>query len=235
MSPGYASCSSVPPTRVPSGRPPHRRLHAPMKTRRLPILAAAAALTLLSGGCATQVSRVAPSQQIDLSGDWNDVDSRLVADTLIAQSFASGHGPSWALHHTRTHGGERPTVIVGTVRNRTLEHIPVGTFVRDLERAYLRSGLVEVVADAEAREEVRDERADQQEFASAGTRAEWGREQGADYMLQGDIEAIEDREGRRRVVFYQVDLTLVDLQTNAKVWTGQHKIKKYVERPRFRI
>ena len=58
-------------------------------------------------------------------------------------------------------------------------------------------------------------------------------ETGADYMLQGEIQSIEDREGGRSVVFYQVDLRLVDLQSNAKVWVGQHKIKKFVERPRF--
>jgi penicillin-binding protein activator len=34
-------------------------------------------------------------------------------------------------------------------------------------------------------------------------------------------------------VFYQVDASLIDLETNAKVWVGQHKIKKYVERARF--
>lgn len=54
-------------------------------------------------------------------------------------------------------------------------------------------------------------------------------------MLQGDIESVEDREGRRSVVFYQVDMTLVDLETNQKTWVGQHKIKKYVSRPLVRF
>ena len=54
-------------------------------------------------------------------------------------------------------------------------------------------------------------------------------------MLQGEIQAIEDREGGRSVMFYQVDVTLTDLETNGKVWVGQHKIKKYIDRPRFRL
>ncbi|HEX8906413.1 MAG TPA: hypothetical protein VF771_16305 [Longimicrobiaceae bacterium] len=66
-------------------------------------------------------------------------------------------------------------------------------------------------------------------------RARMGREHGAQYMLQGDISQINDREGGRRVVYYQVDMTLIDLETNAKTWTGQHKIKKMVEQPRFRL
>ena len=49
------------------------------------------------------------------------------------------------------------------------------------------------------------------------------------------IEALldEDQEGRERVVYYQVDATLVDLESNEKVWVGQHRIKKYIERSRL--
>lgn len=193
------------------------------------VVIAAAALGL--GGCYRQVTRIAPEQAIDLSGRWNDVDSRLVADALIQQSFSS----QWVTEHMRQQGGAQPTVLVGSVRNRSMEHIPVNTFVRDLERAYVNSGQVRVVAGGAERDELRAEREDQQEFASATTRNRLAMEQGANYVLQGEIQSIEDREGRRRVVFYQVDLSLVDLESNARVWVGQHKIKKYVEDPRLRL
>jgi hypothetical protein len=124
-------------------------------------------------------------------------------------------------------------LIVGGFTNRSMEHIPVGTFVRDLERAYLSSGVVRVVASADERVDVRAERADQQEHARAATRARLAQEQGARYMLQGELQSIEDGAGREKVLFYQVDATLVDLESNVKVWAGQHKIKKYVERRRF--
>jgi len=172
---------------------------------------------------------------VDLSGRWNDVDSRQVADAMVRQSFQGDVGGSWAVQYMQAHAGRRPTVIVGTVRNRSMEHIPVETFVRDLERAYMSSGQVQVVASRDERDEVRDERADQQENAAADTRARMAREQGAQYMLQGDITQINDREGGRRVVYYQVDMTLIDLESNAKTWSGQHKIKKLVEQPRFRL
>mgnify|MGYP003300754908 CR=1 FL=1 len=62
---------------------------------------------------------------------------------------------------------------------------------------------------------------------------EIGQEMGAKYMLQGEIQSIEDGAGREKVVYYQIDATLVDLESNVKVWAGQHKIKKYIERARF--
>ena len=114
-----------------------------------------------------------------------------------------------------------------------MEHIPVGTFTRDVERALVTSGTVTVVASADERQLVRAERTDQQQNATADSRVRLAREQGARYMLQGDVEAIEDAEGRERVVYYQVDATLVDLESNAKVWVGQHRIKKYIDRRRI--
>ena len=192
-------------------------------------------LCLSMAACSTRVTRMAPEQAVDLSGRWNDVDSRLVAEALIRESFENAHGVNWAMQHARANAGEPPVVIVGTVRNRSMEHIPVNTFVRDLEQAYLRSGQVQVVSSGAERGEIRAEREDQQEHAAGPTRARMAMEQGAHYMLHGEIQSIEDQERRRRVVYYQVDMTLTDRETNTRVWAGQHRVKKYIQRPRFRL
>jgi penicillin-binding protein activator len=176
-----------------------------------------------------RVSRVDPNSVTDLSGRWNDVDSKLVANALIDQTF----GGQWSGQFASAHGGTPPTVIVGSFRNRTMEHVPIGTFVKDLERAYVNSGKVRLVASRDERTEVRDEREDMQTNASSETRARIGKESGANYMLQGDVQAIEDAEGREKVVFYQIDAFLVDLESNQKVWIGQHKVKKYIDRRRI--
>jgi uncharacterized protein (TIGR02722 family) len=204
-----------------------RSLATSLVTRMLLLLAVA----LAPAACAKRVSRIDPNSVTDLSGRWNDTDSRLVAGQLIEQSLNA----PWTRRYSESHGGGTPTVIVGSVENRTMEHIPVETFVRDLERAFVNSGAVRVVATRDERRDVRDERRDQQENARADTRARMAQEQGANYMLQGTIEAIEDADGREKVVYYQVDATLVDLQSNEKIWVGQHKIKKYVEKPRLRL
>ncbi|MCC7053152.1 MAG: penicillin-binding protein activator LpoB [Gemmatimonadaceae bacterium] len=199
----------------------------PFTLRRAAALGLAA--IALAGCNNKRVSRVDPASVTDLSGRWNDVDSKLVANALIDQTFTG----QWSAQYASAHGGTPPTVIVGTFRNRTLEHVPIGTFVKDLERAYVNSGRVRLVASRDERAEVRDEREDQQANASAETRARIGKESGASYMLQGDVQAIEDAEGREKVVFYQVDAFLVDLESNQKVWIGQHKIKKYIDRRRI--
>ena len=193
------------------------------------LAAAMLLLSLLDACYSKRVTRIEPSAVTDLSGRWNDTDSRLVANQLVEQTLAAG----WARHYTDLHGGEAPTIIVGTFANRTMEHIQVDIFVKDIEKALITTGVARVVASSSEREELRAERKDQQQYSRADTRTRPGQEVGARYALTGELQAIEDVDGRERVIFYQVDATLVDLETNTKVWVGQHRIKKYVERARF--
>jgi len=196
------------------------------RTRVALVLAAAVALSACS---IKRVVRVDPASVTDLSGGWNDVDSRLVANALIGQALDG----AWARDFSASHGGEAPTVIIGEFRNRTMEHIPIGTFQRDLEKAFVTSSAVRLVASRDERIALREERLDQQSNAAAETRARLAREQGARFMLQGDVQEITDSEGREKIAFYQVDCVLIDLESNAKVWVGQHKIKKYIQHRRF--
>lgn len=209
---------------------PRNTSRRPRRVRSAIRFAAAVALVAGLSACNnTRVARVDPTSVTDLSGKWNDADSRLVASALIGQSLDA----DWATQWAKSHGGRTPAVIIGSFANRTMEHIPVMTLTRDLERAYVSSGAVRIVASADERESVRLERADQQSNALASTRARVAMEQGAQFMLQGDVQAIEDSQGREKAVTYQVDATLVDLESNAKVWVGQHRIKKVIDRRRI--
>ena len=176
-------------------------------------------------GCSQQktVTRVEPGTTIDLSGDWNDTDSRLVAEEMIKDVLSR----PWVGEYK----GEKqkaPTVIVGTVRNRSSEHIATLPFIKNLERELINSGRVDFVANKEERQEVREERQDQQDNSSDETVKKFRQETGADFMLQGDITTIIDQAGGEKVKYYQVNLELVNIESNKKVWIGEKKIKKVV-------
>ena len=193
---------------------------------------ALALIGLLISGCAqtTVVTRVDEDMVADLSGYWNDTDSRLVAQEMIQDVLSRG----WLSKFNRAQG-RAPTVIVGTVRNLSHEHINTRTFVADMERELINSGEVEFVASADDRKEVRSEVKEQDLHASEETRKAMGNEVGADFMLQGSINSIVDAVSGEQARFYQIDLTLIELGTNRKVWLGQKKIKKTVEKGGFRL
>ena len=186
---------------------------------------------IVFSGCSAskQVTRVDADTMIDLSGRWNDTDSRMVADGIIGDCL----NHPWINDHGMSTGG-KPVVIVGGIRNKSMEHIPVATFITDIERAFINSGKVRTVSSSSERSEIREERADQGEFAALETVKRMGRELGADYMMTGEINTIEDREGGDQVVFYQTDLTLTNIETNEKIWIGQKEIKKFIGRSKFK-
>ena len=194
----------------------------------IPVLVVSA-LAQFAAGCGTSVERMEPTEVKDLSGAWNDTDSRLVSEEMIQDALAR----DWLPEFTRKHN-KKPAVIVGEILNLSHEHINVNTFTDDMERALINSGKVQFVASSGERGEIREERKDQDLNAAEATRKPMGQERGADYMLKGTINTIIDTSGSKQVRFYQVDLTLISLADNVKVWVGQKKIKKFVKRGSLR-
>lgn len=187
----------------------------------------------LAAGCtpSQKITRVDPGTQTDLSGRWNDTDARLVAEEMISDVVSK----PWLDQFNRKHG-EPPVVIVGRVRNETMEHIDTEVFTKEMERMFVNTGRVTMVADSREREQIRDERADQQQYASFETTKKMAMELGADFMMIGNINSVVEEavSGREAAVFYTVNLELVNVETNQKVWIGNKKIKKIIERRNFR-
>ena len=184
-------------------------------------------------GCqpSQKVSRIDADTQTDLSGNWNDTDARLVAEEMISEIVSK----PWLDQFNRNHQ-QAPVVIIGNVRNETMEHIDTEVFTKEMERAFVNTGRVSMVASPEERRQVRDERRDQQQHASLASMKEMAQELGADYMMIGNINSIVDESmsGKEAAIFYTINLELIDVETNQKVWIGNKKIKKYIERKNFR-
>ncbi len=203
-----------------------------MKSRTINSLALIVVLmtaTVLTG-CSTSVKRMDAGEVTDLSGTWNDTDSRLVSEEMIRDVL----GRPW-IDHFISEKGDLPAVIVGDVRNLSHEHINVATFIGDIERELINSGGVVFVASKTERGEIREERQDQELNASSKTAKQMGQELGADFMLTGVINTILDTEDKEQVRFYQIDLSLISLADNRKVWVGQKKIKKIIDKSTFRF
>jgi uncharacterized protein (TIGR02722 family) len=182
--------------------------------------------------CATtpKITRVDASQQIDLSGDWNDTDSQLVASEMIKDALSR----PW-IDDFVSQKKDKPRIVVGTIKNRSMEHINTQTFVKDLEREILNSGRAKFVASMEERQEIREEKIDQSFHADASSQKSLEQEKGADFMIKGQINTIMDEAGNQVLKYYQVELEAINILTNEKVWIGQKKIKKLVQRPKSKF
>lgn len=193
--------------------------------KKLLVAPVIAAFLLFGPSCANRkVTRIDPNQQTDISGRWNDTDSKLVANEMIKDVLER----PWRTNFEQKYG-RKPVVIVGSVRNKSSEQIDPVTFIKDMEKNFINSGVVSVVQSGDERNQLRDERNDQQTFASEESKKKWGKEKGADFMLNGVIASIVDQYKNQKTVSYQINLELTNLETNEKVWIGEKEIKKYIK------
>ncbi len=191
-----------------------------MKNIALPIVMFS---LLVLTACSRRVTRIDPGDTSDISGRWNATDSRLVAEDMISQINRA----PWKANHV-TNKSKRPVVIVGTIFNKSHEHIDAETFSKDLEMSFVQRGDIGLVQGGKKREEMRAEKSDQQTNASQSTMKRFGLENGADFILQGSINSIVDSYRRKKEVYYQVNLELTNIETNEVVWIGEKKIAKFV-------
>lgn len=187
-------------------------------------LYATAAILLVTSACSRKVTRIDPADTPDISGKWNNTDSRLTAEELTNQILTE----KWLGDYVQGKG-KKPVVIVGMVTNKSHEHIEAETFMKDLERSFITSSKVGLVQSGKKREELRAEKADQQTNASTSTMKKFGLENGADFILQGSINSIVDSYKKKKTVTYQINLELTNIETNEVVWIGEKKIAKNVK------
>lgn len=190
------------------------------------------ALFLASCGSATgnKVKRVNSQTEKDLSGYWNDTDSRLVSDEMVKQLVDA----YWIGEFTGKNS-RKPIVLIGKVRNKTSEHINTSTFTKDLEKELINTGQITFLAGNDTRKTVRKEKLDQQTNANFEEAKALGNEKAADFMLLGEISSIVDKVGGEKVVYYQINLELINVETNEKAWVGDKKIKKFVSRDKYKF
>lgn len=187
-------------------------------------------LLALSFGCSSsiRVSRLDADEQIDLSGSWNDTDIAIVTEALVESSLDA----NW-INQFRARNGHNPVVVVGTILNRSSEHLDTAIIAKRFEMALVNTGRVDMVADIEMRDQVREEREEQQYYASEETAVALGREVGADFLLQGAVRTVVDQVSGKTVRTYYVSAELIDIETSRKVWLGEQTVRKLIQQPKY--
>ncbi|MCK6491303.1 MAG: penicillin-binding protein activator LpoB [Planctomycetes bacterium] len=195
---------------------------------KLPLIAACLVLpaaALVVAGCGTSVQREDETAVIDLSGSWNDTDSRLVAEEMIKDSLQR----PWAADFTAK-TSRKPVVRVRRVLIRAEEVINPAIITDSIVQELVNSGRVRAVAEEALIDQARNERADQEKHASADSRKESFQELGADFVLTGTIESQLDQEGSKAVKYYKATFKLVDVTTQEIAWQRSKAVKKLVKK-----
>ena len=137
----------------------------------------------------------------ELSGHWSDIDTREAADAILKQCFAD---PKWLK------GKKDASLRVGTVMNKTDEHLDASVVIRIVETAIVKDGKVRVLM---------------------APGAEMERGEGADYSLALRLASIVDWVEGRKLKTYQVSAQVFDTTTSQIACSALTEIKKSITLP----
>ena len=84
------------------------------------LLLAIGFVTLTGCGSGTRVTRVEPGIVTDLSGRWNDTDSKMVAETMVKEAL----GSVWLQEYGKTHDWRRAFGRVPHAQSSSLTNNP---------------------------------------------------------------------------------------------------------------
>ncbi len=186
---------------------------------------------LFTGGCAsTKIKRVAADKQIDVSGNWNDTDIRLVCESLIDECVKSRMITDW-----RKKYGKPPLVKLGEIMNFSDEHIDTTIIADKFRNAIINSGELKFVSSDAEVDVLREERLQQEDFASPDSAASISNELGADFMLLGTLKTVVDSKKNVLVKTYFVNIELHDIETSEILWSAENsEIKKVITRAKVK-
>lgn len=174
----------------------------------------------------TKVKRVESSKVTDLDGYWNDTDVRIVCESLIEECITSPRVAKFEEQH-----GRPGLVIIGEIKNDSAEKIDTTIVAKKLQTAIINSGVLEFVASKDEREQLREEKRDQDQHASIETAKALDNEDAADFMLTGSVKCVVQKEGKRSVRAYFVYATLTSIENNRIIWQGENdEIKKEIKK-----
>ncbi len=192
---------------------------------RFHFLIACVSCVVLAQGCGSTrtVTRQDPSTIADFQYRFDEDDARETARAMIDDALGHPWLDTWVEDHARL-----PVIVIGVVANQTSDFIDTELITKQFERALLNTGRVRLVASENQRPTIRQERQEIAQWGREDTRKQQYYEIGADLILIGRIgeNAEVSRTGRARIQYYQVDLELVDIESNEKLWIGERQIEK---------
>ena len=152
-----------------------------------------------------------------LDDRFSENDMQLIAKKMVNSLLTS---PQIAA------GSGAPAVMVGSMRNRTTEHIDMVMLSDKLKTALIQSGKFRFV-DVMNRRDIAEEYEYQQSgYVNPNQAKAPGSQTGADYMLTGTLTSNVQQVGKDKLVYYKATFQLTNLLSSEIVWTDEKEIRK---------
>ena len=188
-----------------------------MNRKKLTLQLAAVLWIIIVSGCGTKVQYGDPGAQETLTVDFGSTDLQIIAEKMVQSMLSS------PVIQERN----RPILQVSSIKNKTSEHIDTKSISDKIRTTLLKSGAVQFSA-SEIRQEIIEELEFQRGsgYVDPSTQKKVGKQVGADFLITGEICAIQKQRGNTKDIYFKITLNLVDLETALISWADEKEIRK---------
>lgn len=185
---------------------------------KLMAFVAAAGLSVILLGCASEGVRVAADTEAVATHDFNPMDLQILTDKTVAKLLRKGSDMFPA--------DRKAKLFVAKVRNLTNEIITMDLITERVATQMDDSGKIRLVTPPKDRADLMKELDSQSSAAYDPTQAaKIGKQMGAEFMIIGDLANLESKSGGKKGQYFQFTLTLIKIETGEQT-KAQEPIQK---------
>ena len=180
-------------------------------------------------GCGPTIKYEIRDEETVTGSDWSAKDLKDVSEYMKASIKQSAfilspqyksEGPRWML--------------AKDLKNETDEHVNTRTIMEKIRTKLVNEGIASFVDDQAIEDILNQLQLQQSGLFDDKTVAKVGKLVGAKLILRGTISSIRKRTDRQDIIYYNITLQLVNIQTAEIIWTDEKEIQRLTTKSMFR-
>ena len=186
-------------------------------------------ISCLIFGCGTTIQQGIADNETVTGSDWSAKDLKEVADHM-ANSIAKSTNSSGS----ELSQGKPRWILAKNLRNETDEHVNTRTIMEKIRTRLINDGIARFVDDQALNDILNQLKFQQSGLFDNSTVAQIGKLVGAKYILRGTISSIRKRSDRKDVIYYNITLQVVSIETGEIIWTDEKEVQRLTSKGLFR-
>jgi uncharacterized protein (TIGR02722 family) len=180
-------------------------------------------------GCAPSIKYSIADDETVTGSDWSARDlkevSEYMTDSIGKAKFIG----------TRRYIEDAPRwMLARDLRNDTDEHVNTRTIMEKIRTKLINSGTAKFVDDQAVSDILEQLKLQQSGLFDNAAVAKVGKLVGAKLILRGTISSIRKRTERTDIIYYNITLQIVNIETGEILWTDEKEIQRLTHKSLFR-
>jgi penicillin-binding protein activator len=185
-------------------------------------------ITLLSA-CGPTIRYEIKDEETVTGSDWSAKDLKDVSD------YMAGSIKKAAFIASPQYTSEKPRwMLARDMKNETDEHVNTRTIMEKIRTRLINDGTAKFIDDQAIEDILNQMKLQQSGLFDNKAVAQIGKLVGAKLILRGTISSIRKKSDRKDIIYYNITLQLVSIQTGEILWTDEKEIQRLTSKSMFR-